>query len=715
MQSKLSNKYLHRKSSSRESYRTMTSGMMDPTSTVGPAGSIASMMSVIASQEQTINELRAILAQKEDVICQLTSQLDKFKSVLSIQSATLAQPRRTRLIGVSAEPQSTATLQDLLSQTPQVYQKSQQTKQLIKQAIHDNDFLKNLNQSQIEEITLCMFPVSHARDSIIIKEGDIGSVVYVMEQGKVEVSKDGKLLSYIQQPGSVFGELAILYNCTRTATIRAITDCKLWAIERLCFQAIMMKSGLIRQRDYIEFLRTVPTFASVPDETLSKISGALEETTYKKGAYVIRQGGRGDTFYIISQGRVKVTVDVQDERTQQLVEKTVRYLKRGDSFGEKALLGEDIRTANIIADDDNVVCLVIDRECFEQFISKIVENKHYDEPPAYMQLETKVDERFANIRLNDIQILKTLGMGGFGRVDLVTIGNDKTKSYALKVMKKCQIVETRQEQHIINEKRIMLESDSPFIVKLYRTFKDEKYLYMLMESCLGGELWTVLRDRSRFDEETTKFYTACVIEAFSYLHSRHIIYRDLKPENMLLDEYGYIKLTDFGFAKRLYPPGSKTWTFCGTPDYVSPEIILNRGHDYSCDYWSLGVLMFELLTGAPPFTSDDPMKTYNIILRGIDAVDFPEKIISKKAQNLIKRLCRDNLAERLGYQRGGIEDIMKHKWFDGFNWPGLRSRTLPAPYVPKISSPLDTSNFDSYSPDTSDVAIDTSGDWDKEF
>lgn len=687
---------------------------MDPAGSIGPAGNAASMMSIIASQEQTINELRVILAQKEDIICQLTSQLDKFKSVLSIQSATLAQPRKTRLIGISAEPQSAATIQDLLAKAPQVFQKSQQTKQLIKQAIHDNDFLKNLTESQIEEITLGMFPVSHARDSIIIKEGDVGSVVYVMEQGKVEVSKDGKLLSYIQRPGSVFGELAILYNCTRTATIRAITDCKLWAIERLCFQSIMMKSGLIRQRDYIEFLKTVPTFGNVPMETLSRISGALEETAYKKGAYIIRQGARGDTFFIISQGQVKVTVDVQDERSQQLVEKTVRYLKRGDYFGEKALLGEDIRTANIIADDDNVVCLVIDRECFQQFISKIVENKEYDEPPEYMVVESKVDERFSSIHLQDVKIITTLGMGGFGRVDLVTIGEDKTTSYALKVMKKCQIVETRQEQHIINEKRIMMESDSEFIVKLYRTFKDEKYLYMLMEPCLGGELWTVLRDRRNFDEDTTRFYTACVIEAFSYLHSRHIIYRDLKPENMLLDELGYVKLTDFGFAKRLYPPGSKTWTFCGTPDYVSPEIILNRGHDYSCDYWSLGVLMFELLTGAPPFTSDEPMKTYNIILRGIDAVDFPRSI-SQKAQNLIKKLCRDNMSERLGYQCGGIEDIMKHKWFDGFNWIGLRGRNLPAPYVPKIASPIDTSNFDSYSPDTSEVPVDTSGDWDKEF
>lgn len=681
---------------------------------IGPAGNAASMMAYINQLQQFIDSLKRTITQKDETISELKSQLDKFKSVLSIHSATLAQPRKTRLVGISAEPHSTETLKDLLSVTPQVYPKTQQTKDLLKSAIYVNDFLKNLSPSQIEEITSCMYPIQQVRDTTIISEGTIGSVVYVMEEGKVEVSKDGNHLTFITKPGSVFGELAILYNCTRTATIRAITDCKLWAIERNCFQAIMMKSGLIRQRDYVEFLKTVPTFSKVPMDVLSKIAGALEETTYKKGDYIIRQGARGDTFFIISQGKVRVTVDVQDERNQEIIDKPLRILKRGDYFGEKALLSTDIRTANIIADDDNVVCLVIDRDSFQQFISKIVENKQYEEVRSFMHVEPQIDERFANVELNDINVITTLGMGGFGRVDLVTIKNDTHQSYAMKVMKKYQIVQTKQEQHIINEKRIMLESDSPFIVKLYRTFKDDKYLYMLMESCLGGELWTVLRDRRNFDDDSARFYTGCVIEAFSYLHSRHIIYRDLKPENMLLDAFGYVKLTDFGFAKRLYPPGSKTWTFCGTPDYVSPEIILNRGHDFSCDYWSLGVLMFELLTGAPPFSSEDAMSTYNIILRGIDAIDFPRSI-SQKAQNLIKKLCRENSTERLGYQSGGIEDIMKHKWFDGFNWFGLRNRTLPAPYVPKITSYTDTSNFDAYPADTSDTPLDLSGDWDQDF
>ncbi|NP_001037051.1 protein kinase, cGMP-dependent, type I [Bombyx mori] len=639
---------------------------------------------------ERIKELEALLKQRDQEMLELRSQLDKLQSVFPYQQYARGSrgPRKQRAQGISAEPQNSASLQDLTHQTFPIYDKSETSRELIKTAILDNDFMKNLEMTQIREIVDCMYPVEYAAGSIIIKEGDVGSIVYVMEEGRVEVSRENKYLSTMA-PGKVFGELAILYNCKRTATIKAATDCRLWAIERQCFQTIMMRTGLIRQAEYTDFLKSVPIFKNFPEDTLIKISDVLEETHYQNGDYIIRQGARGDTFFIISKGQVKVTQKLPNSND----EKFIRTLTKGDFFGEKALQGDDLRTANIVCDSpDGTTCLVIDRETFNQLISTLDEIR-----TKYKDLgddRQRLNEEFANLRLSDLRIIATLGIGGFGRVELVQIQGDSSRSFALKQMKKAQIVETRQQQHIMSEKEIMSEMNCEFIVKLYKTFKDRKYLYMLMETCLGGELWTILRDRGQFDDATTRFYTACVVEAFHYLHSRNIIYRDLKPENLLLDSKGYVKLVDFGFSKKLQA-SRKTWTFCGTPEYVAPEVIMNRGHDISADYWSLGVLMFELLTGSPPFTGSDPMKTYNKILKGIDAVEFP-RCITRNAANLIKKLCRDNPAERLGYQRGGITEIQKHKWFDGFNWEGLAQRSLEPPIVPTVNSAIDTHNFDQY-------------------
>lgn len=676
----------------------------------------------------TTQENMAVLLAKRDARIrdleienmELKSKLDKYQMIFTAEGSTAAvtpsrpdptsRVRRTnRGVGISAEPQSLKTLQELTTKTFPEIKKEERSRKLIKSAIMDNDFMKNLESAQIKEIVDCMYPMEYAKGSLIIKEGDVGSIVYVMEEGKVEVSREGNFLSVLP-PGKVFGELAILYNCKRTATIKAASDCKLWAIERQCFQTIMMRTGLIRQAEHTAFLKSVPTFVNLPEDTLIKIADVLEETNYKAGDYIVRQGAYGDTFFIISQGRVKVTK--REDNTKE--EKFIRTLNKGDFFGEKALQGEEKRTANIIADDNEgqgVTCLVIDRESFHHLKDlDDIKNRYIDLP----ERKKIIHEEFKSLKLQDLRIIATLGVGGFGRVELVQIAGDmKQKSFALKQMKKSQIVETRQQQHIMSEKEIMEESDCPFIVKLFKTFKDRKYLYMLMESCLGGELWTILRDRGNFDDGTTRFYTGCVVEAFDYLHSRGIIYRDLKPENLLLDATGYVKLVDFGFAKKLMV-GRKTWTFCGTPEYVAPEVILNKGHDISADYWSLGVLMFELLTGTPPFTGTDPMKTYNIILKGIDAIDFPRNITSR-AKELIKKLCRDNPSERLGYQKGGIKDIQKHKWFDGFNWEGLRLRNLQQPITPKIQGHLDTSNFDDYPMDQDGTPPDDVSGWDEAF
>lgn len=676
--------------------------------------------------QNDLNEARKKIELQEREILRLTQEIHKLKSVLEIKLtvnnekpdilATLHESHSTAVNkkqGVSGETRS----QGIKTLQIPKYEKNFRSRQLIKDAIMENDFLKNLDISQVREIVECMYSQDFVEGSLVIKENDAGSHLYVSAEGHFEVLKDSTVIGTMG-PGKAFGELAILYNCTRTASVKALTDTKVWVLDRQLFQTIMMRTGLQRQEENMSFLRSVPLLKDLSNEILSKMADVLEVDFYPPGEYIIRQGERGDTFFILSSGRVKVTQKLPeyDEETE------IRILQRGECFGEQALLREERRTANVIALPPGVECLVLDRESFNQLIGDLQElqDKHYDDSSLLKRPSSshpvfftgEVEKEFSSIKLDDLQIVATLGIGGFGRVELVQLANNKEETFALKCLKKQHVVETQQQEHIISEKKTMMICRHPFICRLYKTFKDTKYVYMLMEACLGGEVWTYLRDRGSFDDATTRFYTACVVEALEYLHGIKIIYRDLKPENLMLDKDGYIKLVDFGFSKYL-ANGQKTWTFCGTPEYVAPEIILNKGHDRAVDYWSIGILMYELLTGMPPFTSADPMKTYNIILKGIDALEFP-RYIGKNAQSLIKRLGRENPSERLGYQKNGIADIKKHKWFQGFNWEGLRYRTLTPPIVPHVENATDTSNFDTF-PHEFELPPDELSGWDEDF
>lgn len=391
--------------------------------------------------------------------------------------------------------------------------------------------------------------------------------------------------------------------------IPVLTDSKVWVLDRRVFQQIMMRTGMQRIEENITFLRSVPLLKHLGVDSLAKIADVLELEFYPTGTYIIRQDTNGDSFFLISQGNVKVTQRLPGTK----IEEEIRTLNRGDYFGEQALIKEDKRTANIVAMSPGVECLTLDRDSFRKFIGDLSELHSIDYGDKDRATSFKESEREAlsfskshnqqllHINLDDLEVVTTLGVGGFGRVELVKycsdVRRDSLETYALKCLKKQHILDTQQEEHVFNERSIMMSCESKFICRLYRTYRDQKYVYMLMEACLGGEIWTILRNRGYFDEASGQFIIGCVLEAFQYLHARGIVFRDLKPENLLLDANGYVKLIDFGFAKYI-GFSSKTWTFCGTPEYVSPEVILNKGHDRAVDYWALGILVFELLTGA---------------------------------------------------------------------------------------------------------------------
>lgn len=195
-----------------------------------------------------------------------------------------------------------------------------------------------------------------------------------------------------------------------------------------------------------------------------------------------------------------------------------------------------------------------------------------------------------------------------------------------------------------------------------------------------------------------RFYAAHIVTIFEYLHVKNIIYRDLKPENILISTNGYIKMTDFGFAKIIE---GKTYTLCGTPEYLAPEIILNKGHGKPVDWWTLGILIYEMLVGIDPFNDDDPMMVYQKIIKG--KIKFP-KNIEKDAKSIIKHLLDADVTKRYGCLKDGVKDILEHRWFKGFDWKSLLFCSQEAPYIPKIKNNMDTSNFSQYPDSDTEVS-----------
>lgn len=250
----------------------------------------------------------------------------------------------------------------------------------------------------------------------------------------------------------------------------------------------------------------------------------------------------------------------------------------------------------------------------------------------------------------------------------------------MKVLRKSEIVRLKQVEHINSERIILERVRHPFIVELHATYQDQINVYMLLSYIPGGELFSHLRRAGRFSADVTRFYLASIVLAIEYLHSRNIIYRDLKPENLLLDRHGYLRIADFGFAKVVQ---DRTFTLCGTPEYLAPEIVLSQGHGKAVDWWALGILGFEMLAGYPPFFDDHPLGIYEKILRG--DIAFPSHI-DPFAKDLIRGLLTADRSKRLGNLRGGAKDVMGHPWFAGVDWRSLERKEIGAPIVPRVAS-----------------------------
>ncbi|XP_076003078.1 ribosomal protein S6 kinase alpha-2 [Genypterus blacodes] len=293
---------------------------------------------------------------------------------------------------------------------------------------------------------------------------------------------------------------------------------------------------------------------------------------------------------------------------------------------------------------------------------------------------------------SQFQLLKVLGQGSYGKVFLVRKirGVDRGQLYAMKVLKKATL-KVRDRVRSKMERDILAEVNHPFIVKLHYAFQTEGKLYLILDFLRGGDLFTRLSKEVMFTEEDVKFYLAELALALDHLHSLGIIYRDLKPENILMDEDGHIKITDFGLSKEAIDHDKRAYSFCGTIEYMAPEVVNRRGHTQSADWWSFGVLMFEMLTGSLPFQGKDRKETMALILKA--KLGMPQ-FLSPEVQSLLRALFKRNPANRLGAGPEGVEEIKRHRFFSSIDWNRLYRKEMRPPFKPTVGRPEDTFHFD---------------------
>ena len=304
---------------------------------------------------------------------------------------------------------------------------------------------------------------------------------------------------------------------------------------------------------------------------------------------------------------------------------------------------------------------------------------------------TKYEEEISSSKLNynDFESLKLLGTGSFGRVLLVRYKSNN-QLYAMKILHKSHIKLTQQEEHTKTERDLMVKIDSPFLLNIKFAFQDETKLYLVSDFMQGGDMFYHLHFENKFPEKKAKFYLIEIILGLEYLHKNNMIYRDLKPENILMDSEGHIKLSDFGLSKVLENNTEKAFTLCGTPQYLAPEIMKEKGYDKNVDWWSLGCFFYEMLTGFLPFyIPKDHLneKIYQTEIR------FPPAI-NPLAIKFIKELLVVDPKQRLGSGDNGIDNIKSHEYFKDIDWNKYFNKEIKPPFVPKLDNEEDLKYFD---------------------
>ena len=603
-------------------------------------------------------------------------------------------------------------------------------------------------------------------DKVIIVEGEPGDKLYVIERGDLEITIAGRVVRTMVK-GDMVGELALLYDAPRSATVRTMTEVVAWTLSREHFKGIQVASTSAVQQQRAKWLVASTDLATLSPINISKLIAVMQEVKYAHGDKIFAEGEPTDQVVLIESGRATVQTSIETSGLDSLERDKLLGIVRpkvhtrnladldasefADQFqrlnddsaldagsisvdmgdlelsagcllginGLRAKAGLDTSGAwkwdanakttispLTVTADGTVEALVFSRKVFENLFGEnsiIPSNKKKSVDVGERTLK-KFDQ--ANFKMKFV-----LGSGSFGVVVFAESREDPSGKtcYALKFLSKVDVVVTGQLKHVEDERRLLSIMDSPFILKLYGTYQTPHQIVFVTEAITNGDMWSVIYEqftKTGLPIKLVLFYTASIVMALSHIHTKGMAYRDLKPENIMIDSNGYAKVIDFGFAKMIpYVKDNKvfakSYTLCGTPEYLAPEFVFNLGHDHSADLWALGVLIYEMFLVSTPFVpkrADNITELFNNIAstktNGVKlSPKVDERAKTKAASELILRLLRPQPSERMGVQEGYTNVILEHPFFANFDIESLINGSMKPvhiPPVPRNNAPIST-------------------------
>ena len=577
-----------------------------------------------------------------------------------------------------------------------------------------------LDERQLWRLADAVEPEEFEPGHQVIREGDAAEAMYIIKGGQAVVfqamadeqggvgdeqplprrgpggSRRNSRLCTILQPGHYFGERALITDEVRSATVQAVSQLETLRIDRETFVKMLgtlhdeLRASMPRDASPLSRRGSFANATHLAAQSATKLATAVQGSD---GAFSVRVAGGGETE---SAG--------SSQSASPALGSPVTPLSPALS---PAATGAALVSSPKDYDGGSLFANPAARAKMDAMLRAEASKRGGDgggkaDTRGGKGASSRLDggpnaNKPAAPPLNSLCVLRTLGAGGFGRVQLVQ-HRPTRRVYALKVVNKATLLTARNARvrcaWIMREKEMLEQADHPFIIRLHGCYADPTHVYFLMATALGGEVLNVLsvlgNERGAVEERHTRFYIASIGLAVHYLHSLEVVFRDLKPENVLLDAFGHVKLCDFGFATRVK---DRTYTRCGTPEYVAPEMLLGQGVNFACDWWALGVLLFEFLTGTAPFTDPDgeDMKTFARILKG---VYHAPPSFSGSARALVDGLLQVKVANRLGSFKGGGDDVLDHAFFNGLDMGGLVNMTIRPPWRPQLSGCDDTSCFD---------------------